>query len=346
MSNIVNTYNLFVDTSQGRSSSNPGDDYTVNLQSASILAGSGQYIRISLNNFSMNKCFPQVNGTNNEFSLQYLNQGGGVVNGVTRTFTIPVGTYTDATLVNTFAASVQTALASVVNVPATVTGSIVNDKMVLSITHGTDADHSVKITPLNAHDNGLLGGAQGKQFITGFDNTAPLLLNTVMTVTSNYPMLPADHSTMSNIYVRLPGTTQTGLETLSLTETNPVKAHEVQIGDILAEIPVNEVAFNDTLYYNAPSDRIYFANLKQKSLEQLRLRLTNNRNQLLPKFDTEQAVFGNMHFSCNLRIDIIQEKQIDELETVKVQPSFPPRFNTVLKVNKHGEDTFGKGPGF
>ena len=55
MEQISSSYNLFVDTSTGHNSQSKGDDYMVNLQDAGVHAGEGEFIRMTLNNFSMAK---------------------------------------------------------------------------------------------------------------------------------------------------------------------------------------------------------------------------------------------------------------------------------------------------
>ena len=70
MEQIVNSFNLFVDSSRGHSSGSKGDDYIVNLQDAGIHAGEGEIIRMTLDNFSMPKVFTNINKNNNTIELR------------------------------------------------------------------------------------------------------------------------------------------------------------------------------------------------------------------------------------------------------------------------------------
>ena len=70
MEQIVNSFNLFVDSSRGHSSGSKGDDYIVNLQDAGIHAGEGEIIRMTLDNFSMPKVFTNINKNNNKIELR------------------------------------------------------------------------------------------------------------------------------------------------------------------------------------------------------------------------------------------------------------------------------------
>ena len=68
MEQITSSYNLFVDSSTGHNAQSKGDDYIVNLQDAGVHAGEGEFIRMTLNNFSMAKNFFDINETNNKFA--------------------------------------------------------------------------------------------------------------------------------------------------------------------------------------------------------------------------------------------------------------------------------------
>ena len=121
---------------------------------------------------------------------------------------------------------------------------------------------------------------------------------------------------------------------------------EAQHSNILAQIPTNKAPFNSTIYFETASDRMFFVNLKQKSVEAIKLQLTDQRSNALPKYDVNQVDDGNMHFTCNLRIDVIQDRVINELETKPFQPPVPPRFSGVLTHQAFGRDDFGNAPGF
>ena len=69
--NVVSSFNLFIDTDRGSPGSNStGDDYQLNLNSVNLDADKGQIIRMTVNNFSMYKCFTNVNAHNSRFILR------------------------------------------------------------------------------------------------------------------------------------------------------------------------------------------------------------------------------------------------------------------------------------
>jgi len=344
---VVNTYNLFVDSSRGRDMGCcTGDDYTVNLQEASVIAGAGQYLRLTLNNFAMNKVFPQVNQYNNVFKFKYFSFGSEDP-AFSTTLRLPIGNYeSQEDLVQEFATMIKDHLETIAPTrPVTATSEIRNGKMFCTFKVGTNGMHSEgRIMEIEPADETLLGGKFQVPFISS--SVTDSLGHHYTAVESHYPLLNSSQSTMKNVYLRVPTTAQTGLETGSLSALNSTRPTHAQLGDILAEIPVNDVEFGSTIYYNAPSERIFFANLKQKSVEQLRLRLTDHHNRPLPKYDADQAITGNLSFTCNIRIEVIQERHIDELQSQKIPPSIPARFSSLLTHQKNGENTFGKSPGF
>ena len=69
--NIINTYNLYVDSDRGLTAGSRGDNLILNLNSAGVVCGAGQYIRLTLNNFSMYKVFTDINRNNSTFKVRY-----------------------------------------------------------------------------------------------------------------------------------------------------------------------------------------------------------------------------------------------------------------------------------
>ena len=74
---VTQTYNLFIDSSRNRASGSKGDDYSINLQDSGVQAGNGEYIRLSLDNFSMGKTFSNVSPTTSRILVRGQNSAGG-----------------------------------------------------------------------------------------------------------------------------------------------------------------------------------------------------------------------------------------------------------------------------
>ena len=115
--------------------------------------------------------------------------------------------------------------------------------------------------------------------------------------------------------------------------------------DILGRVVVDR----EYVQYTAQTGREFFLDIHQKNMSNLRLKLTDSRNRPLVRSGsgTQQATLGNLEFSAVIRIDVIKKKQVNELETVRHEPSVPARFsNGVTNQQRYGKDTFGKAPGF
>ena len=69
---VVNTYNVFVDSSTGRDNNSKGDNYHLHLGNAGINCDAGQYLRLNLNQFTMHKNFTDVNAESPESLLHHF----------------------------------------------------------------------------------------------------------------------------------------------------------------------------------------------------------------------------------------------------------------------------------
>jgi len=69
---IVKSFNIFLDSALGDSSSR-GDDYNLHLNSSGLTCDRGQFFRFTVKNFSMFRTFPNVNATNSNFQIRTPN---------------------------------------------------------------------------------------------------------------------------------------------------------------------------------------------------------------------------------------------------------------------------------
>ena len=90
---IVNSYNLFLDTERNLSQDSTGDNVYLPLGQTPITCGSNEFIRLTLQEFSMYKSWNNVNSTNNVFRVADANSE--------QTSAITVGNYaTPRTMLN------------------------------------------------------------------------------------------------------------------------------------------------------------------------------------------------------------------------------------------------------
>ena len=333
---IVNTYNLFVDSSRGNSSDSTGDNYNLNLGNAKIVCDEGQYIRMTLIQFGMHKTWTDINATNCNFTVR-LNNNAYSSNG-TLTKRNNTSLYT---LAKDFALklgkTIQTALGSAnnfligdgVNTPATdispadSTSSVGGDSnYIISFTlycvnssnvqqnHGvTNALCQFFLAQGDTHE--ILGGNRVE---TSADTTTSSITITIPTATSIKVqcLYPAQRHTNDYIYLRSYGTPNTSLETLGLTNFNDTHSTDVTDSYILAKIPTDV----EYCVFEAQSNREYFMNVCQKIVNNFRLKLTDRHARPLARAygdtsktaagtGTTQSTLGNLSFSAVIRIDIV-----------------------------------------
>ena len=375
---IVNTYNLFVDTSRGNSTDSTGDNYNLNLGNAKIVCDEGQYIRLTLTQFGMHKTWTDINATNSPFTLR-LNSNAYSSSGSL--------TYRNNLTLNALATDFATQCAATLK-----TALSTSNFFVLGGTNAT-----LPANDLTPSDTANLGG--NSDYIISFtlycvnNLTAYALTNhgitnaviqfylqsgdtheilggnrienindtTTSSVTITFPaansikvqcLCPAQRHTNDYVYLRNQGTVNTALETLGLT--NPYETHNTDTTDsyILAKIP-SDVEY---LSYESQTNREYFINVRQKVLTSLRLKLTDKHARPLARSygsslktasgtGLSQSTLGNLHFSAVFRIGIVQQLFPNYLQTPPVPRTTATRFETLLSYPKFGRDAYGTGVG-
>ena len=354
MEQIVNSYNLFVDTSHAITSGSKGDDFHVNLQDSGVHAGDGQIIRLTLDNFSMNKNFFDVNATNSTFRVKTNLNAGGIEYNLTHQNISSLNQ-----LATDFQAKVVAALnqqSAQTNTPGTVSPAddvFVPDIISFPITvHNSITDVTIEFDE-DSDIYQLLGGDRKLSTVAGdFDSVSCVLNGTTLTVTGLYP---AQMSTTPYVYIRCPGTSNTNIETRSMSGTSSASTSE----NLTNHSYILGRAMVDTFFiqYQPTTGREFFLDLKQKQLNSLELRLTDSKNRPLGRTGTHagnqtaagtgtsQSTLGNLEFTAVLRIDIVQKKQMHYLESERTEPKVPPRFSQILQKQDNGRDNFGLAPG-
>lgn len=379
---VTQTYNLFIDSSRNRASGSKGDDYSINLQDSGVQAGNGEYIRLSLDNFSMGKTFSNVSPTNSRIIVRGQNSAGGAELSV-QEGDLPAHHYKDTHILATqFANTLATMLKAMSPNTANIDGHTVTDVTPGDPAAATSNDNviSFKITmtragnpeahelqnvriqfdPEVSDSYALLGGDR-------VDNTATAAAGDTRTsvnvdtsaandivVTCRYP---AQLQTMRHVYIRAPYLNNTNIETHGLQGPGDSHLSDTAHSDILgrAEIPFEKNGF---ITYTASTGREYFLNLHQKNVPHLRIRLTDQHNRPLCRrllqapsntaagTGTEQSVDGNLQFSAVLRVDVIKQRQVAELQSQPYEPKIPARLTGgILTQQRGGKDLFGVAPG-
>jgi len=339
---LISSHNIFIDTSRASDeSTSKGDDYRLHLNTQSIDADRGQYMKVTLNEFNMYKNFTDVNVNNDQFTL--------ITNAATTTDVILNKNY--ATL-NDLANQYATQLSALLLTDATTLGSTATQAVLLSVepnattTINGTTDNIISFTvefrdgtgTAVAHNitqaNIILLEGKGDAFeLLGGDRSDGTTNSVNTTITTNQITFvhkyPAQRSTQPFIYLRTSLTTG-ATESASLsTETDVASNSQASYSNILARIPVN----TEFCTYKQQSDNEFFINLHQKHLNNIRLYLTDQHNRRIGRrpgnlmantatgTGTSQSILGNLSFSAVLRIDIIESRQ-------PAEQMFEPPVNT------------------
>ena len=356
--NVVNTYNVFVDSSRGHSANSKGDDFELNLGHTNVVADEGQYIRLSLNNFSMHKTFTDINDSNNTFKLQCITSSG--ASEIDRTIAKKNYTTLNA-LANAFADAVgngivaQTSAASFTKseiTPNSTTSVGGDSDYIISFKLTFNTNHNLTATPkiwfvLNTSDSfEILGGDRVENYDVATSLSSVSVSKTVDTVTVTC-LYPAQRQTIDHVYLRAVGTQNTSVETLGFLNPNETHKADVTDSDILAKIPVDV----EYCSYEAQTGREYFLNIRQKVLTNLRFRLTDRHNRPIGRVfnsasntasgtGSNQSTLGNLSFNAVIRVDIIQQRHPRHLETTGIPERTAARFENLLIQPKFGKSDY------
>ena len=343
MEQIIKSFNIFVDTDRGTHTGTcTADEYEMNLNRVSIDADKGQFLRLSVQNFSMAKNWTNVNKYNNKFRIVGLDQ-----NGVTEVDLEVALDEKDYLSRNELATEVANKVRDAVNVhfqsqkitnvsdvkpdAAGATDKKISFKLTFSdlqLTGGTLTNLHV-LFPTTYTDGSISDAYQllgGKKAIG--DETSPNYINRVSaTFNGNEAVIefpyPSQLQTEQFVYLRTNLISDT-LETSSLGKIAQ-NIGDTHHSDILGRFTI---ASDDYVQFDAQGGREYFVDLRQRHIQNLKLRLTTSHNGQLPII-TDQNTLGNISFTCVLRCDIIQKTHPHERFTKEHTRTVPPRFDNL-----------------
>ena len=364
--NVINTYNLFVDSSTGRDANSKGDSYHLHLGNAGITCEAGQYIRLSLNNFTMHKTFTDINANNSKFRVrtkgapgvadgELTKRNNTTLNSIAKDF----GNNLAQAIIT--AQGLGTATATLNNPTPASTTSIGGDSdhiiafdIVFSTNHNvaSDGDAIVQLFTDDGEAYEILGGNRIDDATDTTTNSIAQITVENATTLNVKCLYPAQRHTTSLVYLRATGIPNTSIESTSLAHPSENHRTDTTDSDILARIETDVEYIN----YNAQTGREYFMNVKQKQISNLTLRLTDAKNRPLGRAfgspletasgtGTAQSSLGNLSFSAVIRVDIVQQREIKELETRPTPQTTAARFDNLLIQPKFGRDGYGSGVG-
>jgi len=312
MGTIVDSYNLFINSERSLSPESKGDNIYLPLGQTPITCGTDQTIRLTLQEFTMQKSWTNVNANNNKFTVRGI-VGNPVLEVNTEltpnNYEEPIDVATD------FASKLATALGTIKGVA--VTGSV------LTPTSGSTTSNSnsiIKVQMVYASAHGYTTGSTPiVQFYTDLGMSYAILggkrvNDTANTTTNSLKVVVVDTTTLTfegyynaqtatdtHIYLRV-NEQNTNIATGSLNSEINTSRTEMSSTKVLGIIPID----TDYVRYVANTEMVFFINILAKQVAQLQVYLTNSLGQPIPTIDTNQDTLGNRNFTCVLRVDILQ----------------------------------------
>ena len=374
---VVNSYNIFLDTERNINATSDGNDLMLSLNQTPITCSSNQYIRLTLQSFSMYKSFTNVNTNCNVFRI--------TTTGIATTRTdyelfLPTLDYENLnTLAISFANTLGTQLVTDIGIPNTVATIVTSGTQALTppssgdtdgiITFTLDFTNSVTTNPV-AHgltnlqirtlvEDGDAFEVLGTNRIRKDDGSAgwPGKRSAIVDWTSSTTAVSvkclynAQLSSQQNMYLRtdvnntniqtesfVAGSTDNGTSTLSSS-------------NILGRMIID----NQFVNFTTASQMEYFVALTTKQITHMRLYITDSHNRTVPpnvqstknviddSLANSQTTLGNRSWEGVIKVDIVQYMggQNNVLQSAPVQHTVPARFGTepLNKLN-YGESGY------
>jgi len=335
-----------VDTS--RNLDGRGDDVSIQLAENSISVQDGQLMKLTLTEFNMYRNYYSVNVNNSKFRLT-TDSGASELEITNKNYR------TIGDVVSNFAAALSAQLQNDTGVTCTVDTvlpartELMNSESdrIMTVTLNFASAHNLTVCRVQcftavSDSFALLGGDRiddatslADSFDVDFSNA-----NSVV-ISGRYP---AQRSTESHIYLRT-DLRSNNIETASLSSaTGPYQCHTLT-SNIVAKIPLDVEFCN--LVQSGPHDE-FFVTLPQRSLTSMRLFLTDSKGRPLGRTAAStsktaggtglsQSTTGNLHFSCTLRLDVIQKQMPNTIKTPPVPQPIPGRFTGPLLNQNFGK---------
>ena len=372
---VVNSYNIFLDTERNLNASSDGDSIMLSLNQTPITCAENQYIRMTLQSFSMYKSFTNVNPNNNIFRIT---NDGAITAQTDLPLYLPPQDYASLnSLAFQFANTLATQLAldtgvALAAVPIPTTGpdailppqsgdtnNIIRFRIDFAAAHGLtqllvrtlvedgDCFEVLGTNRIRADDGTPAWDLLNSLVVDLAPASAPTPANSII-IQCRYN---AQESSQQNVYLRTDiNNTNIQTESFNSGNTDVVGASQLSSSRILGRMIID----NQFVNFTTGTQMEYFVSLTTKQITHMRLYITDSHgrpipqnvpyNNNIPVFPpVNQLTLGNRSWEGVIKVDIVQYMggQNDVLQSAPVVHSVPARFGTepLNKLN-YGEDGF------
>jgi hypothetical protein len=358
---VVNSYNIFIDTERNLSSNSNGNRIRLPLSQTPISCAENQFLRLTLQSFSMYKSWTNINSNNSTFRIQQTenlataplddvelnltHQNYASLFDLAKEFGNVLGaelaTHTGVALAGTPITNIK---------PASNTSIVGTTDNIISFDIDFVAPHGMGVNPIiqfKVQDGDIfeiLGGNRIRDFtdkITPSVDCDALNNPTKVSVQCYYN---AQLSSQQNVYLRTT-TNTTNIQTSSFNSgnTDTPNINMMENSRVLGKVIIDD----EFATFTSGTQMEYFLNLTTKSLTFLDLFITDSHGRDIPFTKkgngNSQATLGNRSFECIVKIDIVQYLglQNNMLQTKGIEYSVPARFGTEpLNYFEYGENSY------
>lgn len=302
---VVSSFNFYVDSERDRSASSKGDDIIIPLQETPIRCATNQYLRLTLQTFSMySHSMPRVNPTNCIFRVSCEKTAGGVTL-INKPFALDIGNYSSSVdLMLEFGRVLSGAIFECTGVNPDSTAPVLHMNSDFSATSSKsldnimrlrlqfDGNHLVKANSLlvkfvitDGDSFALLGGNRiyDEGETTSQSTVSSIVIDTTSATNSIdvTGMYNVQLSTEESIYLKC-DTATTAIQTTSYSSLSTDKK---QAGDGTESSRILGRIVQDTFFslFTTSTDREFFVNLSQKNLTNIRLFLQDSKGREIPQ---------------------------------------------------------------
>ena len=309
-SEVVNSFNIILDTERNLSASSTGDDILLPMNQTPIQCDDNQFIRLTLQSFSMYKSWTNVNINNKTIRLQQADAlaGGALVN--SPVLLTEANYATPNSLAIEFATQLGLALQTHTGVAPvgaawTAVGAITaltpspaedfdgDGNLVINFTlnfvgaHGMTAPLIIQTKVIDGDCFELLGSNRVRPLgLNVPDLTTPSMFSDVGGAGSTTVVVKCYYncqlSSMQNIYLHTDAASS-NIQTTSFgaLDTDIVGGSNLEASRVLGKINIG----NQFATFSTSSQMEYFLNLQQKNLTFLRLYIRDSHGRVLPTYN-------------------------------------------------------------
>lgn len=370
---MMNSFLVYVDSERSKNANSTGSNIIVPMNMSGLNVGDGEFIRLSVVNFSMIRNYPKINDTNNICRILGTRTIPPVPPVVFPAFTaIAAGNYDQLFgLASAFATGLAAQILALIIAPP-YAGTVTQVAIITTPPNGVQPPATYVMgqgSPTGGMGTfGALFEAQDAGGVAQPHGLTSLIIRMLVSDGDNFVIMGGDRirddndlttNSMNTIFMGPNNILVIGKYPMQLysdeficlrtdLQSNNMQTPSFNAGNtdrqigqvegsrILCRVP----SLNALNYFQTNTQREYFLNLMQRSVPELTLFLTDSKSRPLP-FTAGDDTLGNLSFSCVILVEVIRNKEITMANLKPVIQPIPARLSAVPLIEPDdGVDTY------